>query len=252
MHHYCGYFAAQRRTFWWEIRAIFSCAHWKKHPWIQFASIMHSCRAQRGWKGRCWLAMNNVKAKQPIIDPTKLFIVIDAYYSWYYRLWAMHWVDYKESSRANITHSTRWLTKSKSSSLRWFHLDPPYTNTMTLFFYCRITSSLISQFLPSYLPLVWLETGLMLVESGTTTRRISLSGWMRRITLVSSVCRREATCRRCSLDSAPDSSKLRDWSRRRAMSSCGTAILATSSPVPLTLGLDWEPECMLKYPTSVR
>lgn len=63
---------------------------------------------------------------------------------------------------------------------------------------CRITSCLISLCLHScWLP-VWLETGPMVAESGTTTPRHSWCGSMRRTTHVSYPCRRVETSTRSS------------------------------------------------------
>ncbi len=68
----------------------------------------------------------------------------------------------------------------------------------------RTISCLTSQSLPSSWHLVWAGIGQMLVESGTTKKRTSLFGSMKRTTPESSPWRKEETCKECFRDSVTD------------------------------------------------
>ena len=105
------------------------------------------------------------------------------------------------------------LFKHKSSNLNlrfnvgWDTLDirPDTLDQCVIFvFIFRTTSCLTNQYLPCCWHLVWPVTGPMLVESGITRLRISWSGWMRRITLESSPCRKVETWKLSLRDSAQD------------------------------------------------
>ena len=118
-----------------------------------------------------------------------------------------------DTARTGTADQCKWSSLQLCVCLSLPHLTAP----ICVLFLCRITFCLTSLCLPCCWLLGWPETGQMLGASGITISRPSWSGSMRRTTLGSSPCRKEATCRKSSPDSAMDSKRWGfGWTQHRA------------------------------------